>query len=103
MSGGLLSYRHKPKYQVEEVKCFVVPRAHRRTAVDDCHHDTSHQGRKRTESLISDSGGLESTRMLTAWSRTVDSVSFMKEGQGPSGPNDGYCPPPTSSSQLDLV
>ena len=24
---------HRPKYQIEEVKCFVVPRAHRRT----CH------------------------------------------------------------------
>ena len=26
LSGGLLHYRHKPKYQIEEVKCFVVPR-----------------------------------------------------------------------------
>ena len=52
--GGLLYYRHKPKYQIEEVKCFVVPRAHRRTAIDGCHHDTGHQGKKRTESLISD-------------------------------------------------
>ena len=54
LSGGLLYYRYKPKYQIEEVKCFVVPRAHRRTAIDDCHHDTGHQGKKRTGSLISD-------------------------------------------------
>ena len=54
LSGGLLYYRHKPKYQIEEVKCFVVPRAHRRTAIDGCHHDASHQGKKRTESLVSD-------------------------------------------------
>ena len=54
LSRGLLSYRHKPNYQIEEVKCFVVPRAHRRTAIDGCHHDAGHQGKKRTESLISD-------------------------------------------------
>ena len=52
--GGLLYYRYKPKYQIEEVKCFVVPRAHRRTAIDGCHHNAGHQGKKRTESLISD-------------------------------------------------
>ena len=54
LSGGLLYYKYKPKYQIEEVKCFVVPRAHRRTAIDGCHHDAGHQGKKRTESLISD-------------------------------------------------
>ena len=54
LSGGLLYYKYKPKYQIEEVKCFVLPRAHRRTAIDGCHHDTGHQGKKRTESLISD-------------------------------------------------
>ena len=54
LSGGLLYCRHKPKYQIEEVKCFIVPRAHRRTAIDGCHHDTGHQGKKRTESLVSD-------------------------------------------------
>ena len=36
------------------MKCFIVPRAHRRTAIDGCHHDTGHQGKKRTESLIYD-------------------------------------------------
>ena len=35
------------------MKCFVVPRLHRRTTIDGCHHDTGHQGKKRTESLIS--------------------------------------------------
>ena len=54
LSGGLLYYRHEPKYQTEEVKCFIVPRAHRRTAIDGCYHDAGHQGKKRTESLISD-------------------------------------------------
>ena len=54
LSGGLLYYRYKPKYQIEEVKCFIVPREHRRTAIDGCHHDTGHQGKKRTRSLISD-------------------------------------------------
>ena len=48
MSGGLLYYRYKPKYQIEEVKCFVVPSTHRRTAIDGCHHDAGHQGKKRT-------------------------------------------------------
>ena len=52
--GGLLYYRYKPKYQIKEVKCFVMSRAHRRTAIDGCHHNTSHQGKKRMESLISD-------------------------------------------------
>ena len=42
LPGGLLYYRYKPKYQIEEVKCFVVPRAHRRTAIDGCHHNTGH-------------------------------------------------------------
>ena len=51
LSGGLLCYRHKPKYQIEEVKCFVVPRAHIRTAIDGCHRDTSHRGKERTGSL----------------------------------------------------
>ena len=57
LSGGLLYYRYKPKYQIEEVKCFIMPRAHQRTALDGCHHDVDHQGKKRIESLI-DSGGL---------------------------------------------
>ena len=29
LPGGLLYYRYKPKYQIEEVKCFFVPRAHK--------------------------------------------------------------------------
>ena len=43
-----------PKYQVEEVKHFVVLKAHRMTAINSCHQDAGHQGKKRTESLISD-------------------------------------------------
>ena len=52
LSGGLPYYRYKPKYQIEEVKCFIVPRAHRRTAIDGCHHDPGHQGKKRPESYL---------------------------------------------------
>ena len=48
LSRGLLYYRHKPKYQIEEVKHFVVLRSHRRTAIDGYHHDAGHQGKKRT-------------------------------------------------------
>ena len=54
LCGGLLYHRYMLKYQVEEVKHFVVPKVHRRTAIDSCHQDTGHQGKKRTESLISD-------------------------------------------------
>ena len=54
LSGGLLYYRYKPKYQIKEVEHFVLPRAHRRTAIDGCHHEAGHQGKKRTKSLISD-------------------------------------------------
>ena len=54
LSRGLLYYRYKPKYQIEEWKCFLVSRVYRRTAIDGCHHDTGHQGKKRTLSLISD-------------------------------------------------
>ena len=50
----LLYHRYTPKYQVEELKCFVVPKAHRRIAIHGCHQDAGHQGKKRTESLISD-------------------------------------------------
>ena len=78
LSGGLLYYRSKHKYQIKKVKCFVVPKAHRRTAIDGCHHDTGHQGKKRTESLIS---YLESLKMSAEQSRTVDDVSFMEGGK----------------------
>ena len=55
LSRGLSYYRYKPKYQIKEVKCFIIPRAHQRTAIDGCHCDASHQGKKRMESLISES------------------------------------------------
>ena len=54
LCGGLLYHRYTPKYQADEVKCLVVPRAHRRTAIDGCHHNMGHQGKKRMESLVSD-------------------------------------------------
>ena len=82
LSGGLLYYGYKPKYQIEEVTHFIVPRAHRRTAIDGCHHDAGHQGKKRTESLISDQfwwpGVYEDVNRV---SRTVEGVSFMEEGR----------------------
>ena len=28
LSGGQLYYRYKPNYQIKEVKCFIMPRAH---------------------------------------------------------------------------
>ena len=47
----------------------------------------------RVLSLI-DSGGLESSKMSTEQSRTVNDVSFMGEGRkGPNGSNDGQGPP----------
>ena len=46
LCGGLLYHRYMPKYQVEEVKCFMVPKAHRRTAINGCHRDAGHQGKK---------------------------------------------------------
>ena len=54
----------------------------------------------RVLSLI-DSGGLESTKMSTEQSRTVDSVSFMEGGK--KRPGDGYHPPPVGSSQLYFI
>ena len=79
LSRGLLYYRYRPKYQIEEVKCFVVPRAHRKTATDGFHGDTSHQGKKRTKSLVSDQFWWPGVyKMSTKQSRTVDGVSFME-------------------------
>ena len=54
LCGGLLYHRYTPKYQVDKVKHFVVLRAHRRTAIDGCHHDAGYQGKKRKENLDSD-------------------------------------------------
>ena len=54
LCGGLLYHRYMPKYQVDEVKHFVVLRVHRRTAIDGCHRDMGHQDKKRMASLVSD-------------------------------------------------
>ena len=51
--GGILYYRHNPKY-LEEMKQFVVPRAHQQTALNGCHQDAGHQGKKQTLSLVVD-------------------------------------------------
>ena len=81
LSGGLLYYRYKPKYQVKEVKCFIVPKAHRRTAmVATVMQATKVKREQRVSSLI-DSGGQESWRMSTEQSRTVDDAGFMEGGK----------------------
>ena len=54
LSRGLLYYKYQPKYHINVIKQFVVPKAYRRTIIDSCHQDTGNQGKKRTESLISD-------------------------------------------------
>ena len=33
---------------------FVVPRAHQQTALNGCHQDAGHQGKKQTLSLVVD-------------------------------------------------
>ena len=53
LSKGILYYQHNPKY-LEEIKQFVVPRAHQQTALNGCHQDAGHQGKKWTLSLIKD-------------------------------------------------
>ena len=37
LCGGLLYHRYTPKYQVDKVKCFIVLKAHRQTAINSCH------------------------------------------------------------------
>ena len=101
LSGGLLYYRYKPKYQIEEVKHFIVPRAHRRTATDGCHHDTGHQGKKRTESLTSDRfwwpGVYEDVNRAVQNCRQCQ-LYRGREEKAPNGPDDGNHPPPVDSS-----
>ena len=51
--GGMLYYQCCPK-SLEEIKWFVVPRAHRRTTLNGCHQDASYQGKKWTLNLVAD-------------------------------------------------
>ena len=44
---------HSPKY-LEEIKWFFMPWAHRQTALNQCHRDAGHQGKKRTPCLVTD-------------------------------------------------
>ena len=82
LCGGLLYHRYTPKYQVDKVKHFVVPRAHRRTAINGCHHDAGHQGKKRTDSLTSDRFWWPvSMKMLTEQSKIADDVNSMEGGR----------------------
>ena len=99
LSGGLLYYRYK--YQIEEVKHFVVPSTHRRTAIDSCHHDAGHQGKKITKSLISDQFWWP--RVFEDVNRAVQNCRQYqlyggREGKSSNGPCDGYHPLPIGSS-----
>ena len=102
LCGGLLYHRYTPKYQVDEVKHFIVLRAHRRTAIDGCHRDVGTRARRewRTLSLIN-SHGQVSMKMSTEQSRIADDVNSMERRRKRfHGPSDGHCPPPVGTSQL---
>ena len=51
LSGCMLYYQHSPKY-LEKIKRFLVLRAHQQMALNGCHRDADHQGKKRTLSLV---------------------------------------------------
>ena len=51
--GGMLYYQHSPKY-LEEKKWFVILRAHQQMALNGCHRDAGHQGKKRNLNLVTD-------------------------------------------------
>ena len=73
LTGGLLYYQHKPKYQLEEEKQFVVPQAHRGMAIDGCHQDAAHQGKKRQRVLSQiNSGHQVSMKMWIEPSKIAD-------------------------------
>ena len=106
LSGGLLYCRHKPKYQIEEVKCFIVPSAHRRTTIDGFHCDAGHQGKKRTESLISDQfwwpGVYEDVNRAVQNCRWCQLYGGREE-KAPMVPMMVTAPPPASSSWLYFI
>ena len=52
MSHNLLYMRHSPPGTDEKGLAFVVPAKKRQAAIDGCHHDTGHQRRDRTLSLV---------------------------------------------------
>ena len=90
LCGGLLYHRYTPKYQVDKVKHFVVPRAHRRTAIDGCHHDVGHQGKKRMESLVSDQFWWLGVYKAVDWAVKNCGQCQLYGGREGGGPGDGY-------------
>ena len=51
---GLLYYKHENKLESSPVLRFVVPKEHRRKALDGCHRDAGHWGSAKTYSLVED-------------------------------------------------
>ena len=49
---GKLYLKCKLKGKAETTIVFIVPKAHRRKAIDGCHQDVGHQGQNRTASLL---------------------------------------------------
>ena len=82
LCGGLLYHRYTPKYQVDEVKRFIVPRHTEGLPlmVVIMMWDTKARRECRALSLI-DSGGQVSMKMLTRQSRIADDVNSMEGGR----------------------
>ena len=49
---GKLYLKCKLKGEAKTTIVFIVPKAHRRKAIDGCHRDVGHQGQNRTASLL---------------------------------------------------
>ena len=49
---GKLYLKCKLKGEAEKTVVFIIPKAHRRKAIDGCHQDAGHQGQNRTTSLL---------------------------------------------------
>ena len=49
---GKLYLKCKLKGETETTIVFIVPKAHRRKAINGCHQDVGHQGQNRTASLL---------------------------------------------------
>ena len=49
---GKLYLKYKLKGEAETTIVFIIPKAHRRKAIDGCHQDAGHQDQNRTTSLL---------------------------------------------------
>ena len=49
---GKLYLKCKLKGEAETTVVFIIPKAHRRKAINGCHQDVGHQGQNRTASLL---------------------------------------------------